>query len=148
MGFEHCGRRGLAPDVVAHVERLLARDEPLSDDVIARRAGCSKMSVWRIRTGRHPSQQDADRRGAPPARVRLALQLLAGEPRPSISHVARLILMNRRTVSDLANGRHITQRHAWPRAAGDGGRSGFASESIPRRPPHRHRAESFRPRGK
>lgn len=108
------GRRGLPRETVDAALRLLAREsthgERLSDDVIARRVGCSRESVRQLRRGEHRAQQDEDRRGAPPARIRLALELLSAEPRPTFTRVARLLAMNRRLVRALARGEHITQR--------------------------------------
>jgi DNA-binding CsgD family transcriptional regulator len=110
MGVENSGRGGLPPDVIEQVARLLAREEKLSDAVIAERAGCHPRTVRQFRRGNHWSQRDEDRRGDRPARIRLALEFLQREPRPSISRVARLLGMHRDTVRKLARGEYITQR--------------------------------------
>lgn len=108
MALDNRGRRGLPRATIDHALRLLARDERLSDQVIAERVGCSDETVRKLRRGIHRSQQDDDRRGARPERVRLAEELLA-RPWP-IARVARFLGMRRDAVRDLARGRYITQR--------------------------------------
>jgi hypothetical protein len=109
MGVENSGRGGLPPDVIEQVARLLAREENLSDAVIAERAGCHPRTVRQFRRGNHWSQRDEDRRGDRPARIRLALELLSRQPRPNLSRVARLLGMHRDTVRKLHRGTYITQ---------------------------------------
>jgi hypothetical protein len=118
MGVENCGRGGLPPDVIEHLRRLLVREEKLSDAVIAERAGCHPRTVRLLRRGHHWSQRDDDRRGDRPARIRLALEFLHREPRPSLSRVARLLGMHRDTIRKLARGEYITQRQAWATGGG------------------------------
>jgi hypothetical protein len=101
--------------VIAHVLKLLARDEHLRDAVIAERAGCSRFTVWQLRRGEHRSQRrDArgrlvDRRGSDPRKVRLALRLLA-RPAANKSRIARRLGLGRRVVQLLALGQYITQK--------------------------------------
>jgi len=108
MRDRFCGRGGLPRDVIEHALRLLAKPERLADEVIARRVGCGRVSVWKLRHGRHRSQQEDDRRGARPERVRLAEELLAEGW--TIARTARLLGMHRAAVSQLARGEYITQR--------------------------------------
>lgn len=105
---EHWGRGGLPADRIAHALRLLGREERLTDVVIARRVGCGRETVRKLRRGVHRSQTGADRRGNRPVRVRLALELLATAP--SVRRVARLLGMRYAAVSALARGDYITQR--------------------------------------
>lgn len=110
MDGRHPGRGGLPPQVVAQVVRLLAREERLTDRQISARTGVGRESIRKLRHGIHRSQRGEDRRGAKPVRVRLALELLAREPQPSVRSISRLLQMRWATVRALRDGTYITQR--------------------------------------
>ncbi|MGD9634492.1 MAG: hypothetical protein AB7I57_22870 [Pirellulales bacterium] len=108
MGLDNCGRGGLPADMIGHALRLLAREERLTVAVIAERVGCSEETIRKLKLGTHFSQRDEDRRGGPPERNRLALELLARGK--SLREVARILSMDRAKVGRLYRGEHITQR--------------------------------------
>lgn len=110
MGREQSGRGGLPAGMVQDILRLLAREEKLTDQVIAERVGCSDETVRKLRHGIHRSQLGDDRRCNKPERVRLALELLSRDPPMPIARIARLLDMSRESIRAMRDGYYITQR--------------------------------------